>query len=150
MTWDDVLRIAHEFPGVEEGTCYHTPALRVRGRLLGRLHEDGDDLILRMERDTRGVLLRVRPHIFYITDHYEPYSWVRVRLATVTDSELREVFADAWHSQAPKKLRNEYEVARAGNPAAAASYGRADPDRRLRDRTREAPDLPNGIAGEPA
>jgi len=121
MTWDDVARLAHTFPGVEDGTCFHTPAFRVRGKLIGRLHEDGDDLILRMERDTRAVLLRMRQDIFYITDHYLPYDWVRVRLAAVGEPELREVFADAWRSQAPKKLVAEHERAQAGNHAAPAT-----------------------------
>ncbi|HEX9109588.1 MAG TPA: MmcQ/YjbR family DNA-binding protein [Longimicrobiales bacterium] len=102
---------------MEDGTSYHTPGLRVRGKLIARLHEDGDDFILRMERDTRALLLRVRPEVFYITDHYLPYDWVRVRLAAVGEAELRDVFADAWRSQAPKRLIAEYARAQAGNPA---------------------------------
>ena len=121
MTWDDVLRLAHAFPGVEDGTCYHTPALRVRGKLIGRLHQDGDDVILRMDRGSRAVLLRVRPEVFYITEHYAPYDWVRVRLALVSEAELRAVFTDAWRSQAPKRLLAEYDRALAGNPALPTS-----------------------------
>lgn len=89
----------------------------MRGQLIGRLHEGGDDLILRMDRETRAVLLRVRPEIFYITHHYAPYAWVRIRLAAVSEAELREVFLDAWRSQAPKRLLQEYDRSRAGNPA---------------------------------
>ncbi len=111
MTFEDVRRIAFEFPGVEDGTCFHTPALRVRGKLLARLHDRGEDLILRMDRDTRAVLARVRPEVFHFDDHYVPYDWVMVRLSTVGDAELRDAFGDAWRSQAPKKLVAQHEAA---------------------------------------
>ena len=110
MTFEDARRIGLEFPGVEDGTAYHTPALRVRGKLLARLHENGADLILRMDVDTRTVLARVRPEVFHMTAHYIPYPWVMVRLATVGEGELRDVFGDAWRSQAPRKLVAEHEA----------------------------------------
>lgn len=31
-TWDDVVQIGLRLPGVEVGTSYSTPALRVRGQ----------------------------------------------------------------------------------------------------------------------
>ena len=37
MTYEDVLEIARGLRGVEERTCYGTPALKVRGRLFVRL-----------------------------------------------------------------------------------------------------------------
>ncbi len=118
MTFDDVRRIAFEFPGVEDGTCFHTPALRVRGKLLARLHDAGEDLILRMDRDARAVLARVRPHVFHFDQHYVAYDWVMVRLSTVDEAELRDVFGDAWRSQAPRKLVAQHEAA--AGPRAAS------------------------------
>jgi uncharacterized protein YPO0396 len=41
MTFDDVCAIALAWPGVERGTSYGTPALKVKGKLLTRLREDG-------------------------------------------------------------------------------------------------------------
>jgi hypothetical protein len=37
MTYDEVVKLALSLPGVEEGTSYGTPALKVRGTLLTRL-----------------------------------------------------------------------------------------------------------------
>jgi hypothetical protein len=46
LTWAAVCRIGREFPGVEESTSYGTAALKVRGKLLVRLREDGETLVL--------------------------------------------------------------------------------------------------------
>ena len=46
MTFDDVRAIALKWPEVTDGTSYGTPALKVRGKLLTRLKEDGESLVL--------------------------------------------------------------------------------------------------------
>ena len=47
-TWDDVVAIGLGLPGVEVGTSYGTPALRVRGKGLCRLRSEPDALVLRV------------------------------------------------------------------------------------------------------
>ncbi|HEX5139945.1 MAG TPA: MmcQ/YjbR family DNA-binding protein, partial [Dehalococcoidia bacterium] len=37
MTFDDVIRLAADLPGVETGTSYGTPALRVGKKFMCRL-----------------------------------------------------------------------------------------------------------------
>ena len=46
MTFDDVRKIALAWPEVEDGTSYGTPALKVRKKLLARLREDNDSLVM--------------------------------------------------------------------------------------------------------
>ena len=46
MIFDDVRKIAAPLPGMEEGPCYGTPAFRMRKRLIARLKEDGETLVL--------------------------------------------------------------------------------------------------------
>ena len=46
MTFDDVRKMALDWPEVEDGTSYGTPALKVRKKLLVRLKEDGDSLVM--------------------------------------------------------------------------------------------------------
>ena len=58
MTWRTVCRIGREFDGVEESTSYGTPALKVRGKLLVRLREDGETLVLMTTFVDRDLLLR--------------------------------------------------------------------------------------------
>jgi len=79
MTWDDVVALARALPEVEVGTAYGTPALRVRGRFLGRLREDGETLAIRCDIDERPLLIE-RHAEFFVTPHYEDYPMVLVAL----------------------------------------------------------------------
>ncbi len=46
MTFHDIRKIALAWSGVEDGTSYGTPALKVRKKLLVRPKEDGDGLVM--------------------------------------------------------------------------------------------------------
>ena len=41
MTWDDVIQLASELPGVSVSASYGTPALRVNGKLLDSIAPGG-------------------------------------------------------------------------------------------------------------
>jgi hypothetical protein len=45
--FEQVRLVAHTFPSVEDSTSYGTPALKVRGKLLARLHQSGECPVLR-------------------------------------------------------------------------------------------------------
>lgn len=104
-TFDTVRKLADALAGGEEGTCYGTPALRVRGKLFARLREDGDSLVLRTDPATRDLLVQAHPDVLYITDHYRDYPWVLVRLSRVSGDLLRMLIEEAWSRSAPKSLR---------------------------------------------
>ncbi|MBS2027211.1 MAG: MmcQ/YjbR family DNA-binding protein [Deltaproteobacteria bacterium] len=95
MTYDDVRELARAFPGVEEGTSYGTAALKVKGKLIARLKEDGETLVLKTDLFEREVLLSAAPEVFFITDHYAAYPWVLVRLAKIKPEQLRGLLANA-------------------------------------------------------
>ena len=107
MTYADVVAIALKLPGVEEGTSYGTPALKVRGKLFVRLKEDGETIVLRTDDVERAFLTRAHPKIFHITDHYRDYPWVLVRLKAVRRPMLKELIEGAWQRVAPKSLRTK-------------------------------------------
>src|ERR1700756_2234133 len=46
VTFDDVRKIALAWPEGEDGTSYGTPALKIRKKMLVRLKEDGDSLVM--------------------------------------------------------------------------------------------------------
>jgi hypothetical protein len=104
VSYDTVRDLARRLPGVEEGTSYGTAALKVKGRLLVRLKEDGDRIVLRTDFIEREHLLRTTPETFYITDHYRDYPAVLVRLPRVRRAQLAELLEDAWRRVAPTKL----------------------------------------------
>jgi hypothetical protein len=104
LTYDAALRIALALPGSEEGTSYGTPAVRVGGKFLFRLREDGDTLALRIGFAERDMLIENDPHAFYLTDHYRDYPAVLVRLSAVRLDVLRAVIEQAWGQVAPRRL----------------------------------------------
>ena len=97
-------RLALSFLGVEEGTCYGTPAFRVKGRFLARLREDGETLAIKCGFDERDFRMAADPATFFTTDHYRGYPTVLVRLSNVTEADLRDVLEEAWRVNAPKRL----------------------------------------------
>jgi hypothetical protein len=114
VDFDLVRKAALALPGVEDGTSYGTPALKVRGKLLVRLKEDGESFVLIVDFDTRDVLMRAAPETFYITDHYRNYRAVLVRFATLDPERLPGLLEQAWIEVAPKRLVAARRAARDG------------------------------------
>jgi hypothetical protein len=110
-TWDDVVAIGMRFPGVETGTSYGTPALRVRGKSMCRLRTDPDALVVRVvDLMDRHALIQGRPDAFFSTPHYDGYPYVLVRLDAVKPGELAELLEDAWRIRASKRMVDEYDA----------------------------------------
>src|SRR5204863_4644792 len=82
MTFDDIRKLALTWPEVEDGSSYGTPALKVRKKLLARLREDDETLVmLGVPLDEREMLIESQPEIFYFTDHYRDYPTVLIHLS---------------------------------------------------------------------
>lgn len=97
--FDTVRKIGLALPGVEEGTAYGGPALKVRGKLLAsvpanRSAEPGS-LVVRVDFDDRAELLASEPEVYYVTDHYVGYDAVVVRLSLVNPDVLRDLLGMA-------------------------------------------------------
>jgi len=104
VDYETARRLALALPEVEEGLCYGTPGLRVAGKFLARLKEDGDTLALRMGFEERAALLEAKPSVYYLTDHYLNYPAILVRLSRIREKELAFILEQAWLCRAPKKL----------------------------------------------
>ena len=113
MTFEDVRRIAHRLPGVEDGTSYGTPALKVKGKFLVRLKEDGETLVLPVAFERKELLMEAAPDVFYETPHYHGYPLVLVRLPVADPAELDALIKAAWRAAAPKRLVAAYEAGEA-------------------------------------
>ena len=104
-TWDDVVEIGTRFPGVEVGTSYGTPSMKVRTKFLCRLRANPDALVVRtIDLADAEALLKGQPDVFFITPHYENYPAVLVRLDVIDPGQLAELIEDAWRLQAPKRV----------------------------------------------
>jgi hypothetical protein len=111
LSWDDVVAIGSRFPEVEEGTCFGTPALRVRGKFMCRLRTDPDALVVRViDLADAEALLLGQPDVFFSTPHYDGHPYVLVRLAVVEREALAELLEDAWRLRAPKRAIKAYDA----------------------------------------
>ena len=103
-TWTDVRRLAKALPGAEESTSYGTPAFKVKKKLIVRLHQSGEALVVMISMSDRELRMKVDPETFFITDHYLNYPAMLVRMATVQEDDLRELLEEAWRRVAPASL----------------------------------------------
>jgi len=113
--FDTVRKIGLALPGVEEGTSYGSPALKVGGKVFVGIpaHKSAEpgSLGLRVDLDRRAEMLAADPATYYVTEHYVDYPAVLVRLSRVTPEVLRDLLGMAHrfvvshppHKWAPRK-----------------------------------------------
>ena len=103
MTFDEVQKFTLTWPEVENGTSYGTPALKVRKKLLARLKEDGDSLVIPgVPPEERDMLVERDPKVFYFTDHYKDYPIVLARLSKAKRATIEPLLRRQWQALASK------------------------------------------------
>ena len=95
MTFKNVRKMALSLGGVEESTSYGTAAFKIGGKLIARLKEDGESLVVGTTFEERDEMIAAEPETYYITDHYLNYPWVLVRLAKVRPDAMRDLLKGA-------------------------------------------------------
>jgi len=114
MTFDDIRKFARAWPEVEDGTSYGTAALKVRKKLLARLKEDGDSLVvLGVPLDERDMLVESQPKLFYFTDHYRDYPMMLVRLSKAKRTSVEPLLRRRWRELASKAAVREFDAGQA-------------------------------------
>jgi hypothetical protein len=110
MTFDDIRKLALAWPAVEDGSSYGTPALKVRKKLLVRLKEDGDSLVMPgVPQDERDMLVEREPKVFYFTDHYKDYPMVLIRLSKTRRTTVEPLLRRQWRTLASKAAVREFD-----------------------------------------
>ena len=120
--------LALALPGVTEGMSYGTPSLHIGRALLGRLREDGETLVFKIDPARRVRLLAEGLDAFYVMDHYRESPLVLVNLLAVRETALSALVEQAWRLVAPARLVAAYDQAR-------PSAGRISPSRARRSAT---------------
>lgn len=104
VTFEEVQAVALALPGVEAGSSYGTPGLRVGGKLMARLRED-DVLVLKpVDEVEQRFLMDTHPAAFFLTEHYRGYRVILVRLSQVDAGQLAELIEQCWRRLATKRL----------------------------------------------
>lgn len=106
VSWEDVVAQASTLPEVTESTSYGTPAIKVAGKLMGRLRTESEGaLALRCSTEDKQALVAGPDPAFFTIPHYDGYDYVLVDLDRVDPDELSELIDDAWYIVAPPKIR---------------------------------------------
>jgi hypothetical protein len=108
----DVRRIAMALPDVVEGSCHGTPAFYLRRKLMLRLRDDHETLVVRFPMEERDELLEAEPDIFSVTEHYLNYPAILVSLPNVSLTRLKKLIEDDWRRLASKKQLAAFEATR--------------------------------------
>lgn len=99
--FDRVETVGMTLPNVEAETRYDgSPVLKAAGVFMASLAShpsaEPDSLVVRAELDTRALLLEDAPETYYVTDYYELYPVVLVRLSQIDRDALRDLLATSW------------------------------------------------------
>ena len=99
VTLETVLQTGLTLPGVEKGTSWGSPALKVRGNLMAcvpthKCAEPGSVLI-RMDRRDRAAMIVESPNMYYAPPHYQDYDAVLVRLDRLNPELVRDLLVMA-------------------------------------------------------
>jgi len=106
----EVCEIAARLPGVERGTSYRTPALKVKGKFMARLRTESEGwLAIRCDFVDRQMLMEAAPEVFHVTDHYRDYPMILIDLNEVRRDALPDIIERAWRMTASKKLIREFD-----------------------------------------
>jgi hypothetical protein len=122
-TWNDVARIVGELALTSEPSPHDW---RVGKKMLawerplrppdvaaleqrGEVPPEGDILAVRVsDEGVKFALIADEPAVYFTTPHFDGYPAVLIRLAEIEVSGLEELITEAWLTQAPKKLVEEF------------------------------------------
>jgi hypothetical protein len=69
----------------------------------------GDILAVRVaDEGVKFALIADEPNVYFTTPHFDGYPAVLVELAEIDELGLRELIVEAWLTQAPKRLVQEF------------------------------------------
>jgi hypothetical protein len=122
-TWDDAARVVGELALTDEPSPHEW---RVGKKLiawerplrksdyealaaLGLEAPEGDILGVRVaDEGVKFALIADEPSVYFTTPHFDGYPAVLVKLAAIDERGLRQLIVEAWLTQAPKRLVQEF------------------------------------------
>ena len=102
MTWDEIAALGLSLPGVELGTSYGRPALKLRGKMVAAGGKAEDHFVLSASLDEIEVLMDTDPACFFRTPHYKGWPAVLVRYAEADPERIAALIERAWQRGASK------------------------------------------------
>ncbi|KQS92718.1 MmcQ/YjbR family DNA-binding protein [Chryseobacterium sp. Leaf394] len=114
--FEAVKNIALTFPGTEESTSHEgTPSVKVRGKLMCRLHDSGEFIPIRLDFEFRDRYLETYPEIFHVPDHFKNYPYICMWISNHNQKLITEVLELSWRGLATKRQIKEYDENKLAN-----------------------------------
>ena len=110
VSFEFVRATALALPGVEEGVCFGTAAFYVRRKLMLRLREDAETLVVAYPKAHRENMLESLPDVLSVTDHYRNYDYLLLNLPNADTALVRRMIEGAWRMKAAKKVVKAYDA----------------------------------------
>src|SRR5271168_2939696 len=122
-TWNDVVRIVGGLPLTAEQSPHDwrvgkklmawerplRPSDRAALAANSSQVPEGDILGVRVaDEGIKFALIAEEPEVYFTTPHFDGYPAVLVKLAEIEAADLEELITEAWLTQAPKKLVQEF------------------------------------------
>ena len=108
--FETAKNVALQFPGTEESISHeNTPSVKVRGKLMCRLHDCGEFIPIQLTFELRDKYLDSHPEVFHLPVHFKNYPYVCMWIHKYDMKLLNEVLELSWRSLASKKLMNEWD-----------------------------------------
>jgi hypothetical protein len=106
-TFETVKAIGLALPNVEASTKYDgSTVLKLGGCFMAGIathhSAEPETLVVRVDLDDRQWLLEDAPETYYVTQYYEKYPVVLVRLSHIDRDALREILSISWRLTLPK------------------------------------------------
>ena len=109
--FDLIRSIALTFPGAEESISHEgTPSIKVRNKLMCRLHENGEFIPIRLDFEHRDRFLDSHPEVFHLPDHYKAYPYICMWIHHDNKNLIKEILELSWKGLATKKQVKAYEA----------------------------------------
>jgi hypothetical protein len=105
--WNVVARIGLTLPNVEAATRYDgSPVLKIGGVFMAGVatHESAEPntLVVRADLENRESFIADAPDTYYLTEYYQRYPLVLVRLEHIAPDALRELLSSSHRLTLPK------------------------------------------------
>jgi hypothetical protein len=122
-TWNDVARIVgglpltvepapHDWRVGKKMLAWERPLRKSDREALaagGEQPPEGDILGVRVsDEGVKFSLIADEPRVYFTTPHFDGYPAVLVKLAEIEALDLEELLTEAWLTQAPKKLAQDF------------------------------------------
>lgn len=105
VTIDDVRRLALTLPRTTEGLVRDRVKFRVGSLVYLAFSRDETIMGFAFPKEEREALVASEPEKFMMPSVSDMrYNWVHVRLASIDETEMREIVFEAWRMVVPKKV----------------------------------------------